>query len=235
MQLVQTGDRVLVIDQSSESYGFSGTVQSLISPQLYKVKLDKELHFRRFRLTQLKVTQAAGSPGENIDPFAGNDTRAMNLGDGFGTGSVRNLLMSADPIALTGTTDETVLVSEILPADLLVENSLLRIYTSWSMPGNTNTKTKKVTLGSTILQNVGTNTGSVLTYARWLEVMARERTHLIAMPPAIVGAGLGQQAAAMIVSAEDLTAPLTLQIIGKLSNTGDTLTLQSYAVILHTP
>lgn len=141
---------------------------------------------------------------------------------------------SAQAVALTGTTDKTVLASVSIPAGTIATNARLEVYTLWSFTGSTNAKTKFVELGSTAFMEVATTGGTSVILGRNTVIFARGRASQVSMVKT-AASGLGAQTSAVTTGTENLDSALLLKICGQLASGSETLTLEAWDATLWNP
>lgn len=137
---------------------------------------------------------------------------------------------SGTAVSVTGTTTETTLATITIPANTLGPNGQIEIWTLWSNTNNANTKTPRIRFGGQSIANQPvTATNSLQMYAR---LANRGLTNSqVAQPLGFSGLGAN---AAVVTTAIDTTQDVALTINGTLGVSSDTLTLESYVVIVIT-
>ena len=129
--------------------------------------------------------------------------------------------------SVTGTTTETTLATMTIPANAMGPNGQIEIIPLWSFTNSANTKTMRVKFGGTAFYTQTTTTTAV-TQALIRITNRNSASSQVGAPG--VNAGVGNFTAAVITSAENTASPVTLTITGQLTNTGETITLESYLV-----
>ncbi len=166
-------------------------------------------------------------------------TKVTNLNadkvDGFdGTTLGRVIAASAASVPHTGDTVETTLATISIPSGTVATGGKLQVYTLWSCTGSVNVKRFKVVLGSSALVNAVTTSNTHVSYIRTVDMFARGRTSEVA-PGADLAGGTGLAATATATYSEDLDTTLSLTITGTLANSGETITLEAYSVVVFNP
>lgn len=139
------------------------------------------------------------------------------------------LNQSGQSVALTGTTSETVLATIPIPAGALRRHGRIRIWATGSVTANTDTKTIKVKIGSTVIG------GAIATSAAGVSTFDIEANVVNGATPnsnfgsVIAFMGATVQQAGANVGANMLNAS-TLTITGQLGTGTDTITLNAYTV-----
>lgn len=137
------------------------------------------------------------------------------------------IAQSAVAVPLTGTLTETTLATITIPAGAIGPNGSVEILTLWSYTNSANTKTMKVKLGATAINTAaGTTTATSQQFAR----VANRNSAASQIAFSNSTSGFGNSAGANITSAVDTSASVDITITGTLTNTGETITLESYVV-----
>jgi hypothetical protein len=133
--------------------------------------------------------------------------------------------------AHTGDTNETTLASITLPANTLGLNGRLRIIADFSHTGSAGTFTPKTKFGGTGILTASYGSG-VASVRHCVDIVNRNSAS-----SQFVHADAVSSAAAWSVSnttlAIDTTADATILLTGTLGNSGDTVTLEAYQIILY--
>ena len=132
-------------------------------------------------------------------------------------------------VALTGTTVETTLVTLTIPAGLIGSSGKVKLYPLWSVTNNANNKTVRIKLGGStgyFLQSSG--------YAQLsnLVIFRNFNSESVQKVSSGLPAGLGSTSGAFTSLTIDTSAATTIEVTGQLTNSGDTLTLESLFVEL---
>ena len=121
-----------------------------------------------------------------------------------------NLYNLATPVALTGTTSETTMLTVSIPASLMNKRGRASVIVLFSLTNNANAKTVKVKVGgATIITFTSTNQ-NLLGLSGWLLNLNSETSQK------------SNSAASFTI---DTTIANDLVITGQLANAGDTVTL----------
>lgn len=133
---------------------------------------------------------------------------------------------SAVPVAVTGTTDETVLASITVPGGLMGPHGALRIRAKWFYTNSANTKTLKLTLGSATVNSLPKTTTSNDIWDATIEnrgVLDQQLGFGYTIP-LLNGSGN------FPTFSVDTRSDLVLQFRGILTNPGEMVRLESYSV-----
>jgi hypothetical protein len=145
---------------------------------------------------------------------------------------IRILGQSAVAVPLTGTVNETVIVSVPIPAGCMGPNSRLRASILWSYTNSANNKTLRVRLGGaagTVHHSLTMTT--TVAYRLQMEIANVNSMASQKGAPTMTG-GWGTSTGAIATGAIDMTVDQTLAIIGTLASAGETITVESYLVEL---
>ena len=137
------------------------------------------------------------------------------------------VFVSGTASSVTGTTTETTLATITIPANAMGPNGQIEIIPLWSFTNSANTKTMRVKFASTAFYTQAA-TATAVTQSLVRIANRNSASSQVGAPGA--NAGLGNFTAAVITSAENTASPVTLTITGQLTNTGETITLESYLV-----
>lgn len=130
----------------------------------------------------------------------------------------------------TGNTNETALATISIPAGLLGANGFLIVWFTGTHTNNGNNKTWRVKLGST---NFGDRTETTTASTSILRVISnRNGAAAQVSHNALASSGLGSTTGAVTTGTENTATALTLTITAQLGNAGDSMTLESYVVLL---
>lgn len=158
--------------------------------------------------------------GENGSLWRGNGSKWVRL-------SQIHFYDLAATVSLTGTTSETTLLTIPIPAGLVGERGILKLYPIWSMTNNSNSKNVKVKLAGQICYSfalVSTLTSAPLVFIRNFNSESAQKTISNS------SLGIGSMASALSATTADTGTAIDLVITGQLSSSGDTLTLESLFV-----
>lgn len=159
-------------------------------------------------------------------------TDALGGGVGRGLQSPGVLAQSAVPASVTGTLSETTLATIVIPAGVMGANGSLRVTLQWSCTNTANTKTAGVRLGGQSIRALAlTNTAS-----RPDIVMLTNRGATNSQVGVVASASAYSNSSATSPTyAIDMSQAQSLTITGTLTNTGETITLESYTVEVLNP
>ena len=132
-------------------------------------------------------------------------------------------------VSLTGTTSETTLITFTLPAGVIGSNGKVKLYPLFTATNNGNIKTLRIKLNSLnayLLQPAAFTQMSAIVIIRNFN---SESSQKIASG---MTAGLGLATASMTTLSIDTSLETTITVTGQLSNSSDTLTLESLFVEL---
>ena len=188
--------------------------------------------------TRASLGAAASGANSDITSLTGLTT-PLSIAQG-GTGSATaaaartalgvtqtTVFLSGTASSVTGTTTETTLATITIPANAMGPNGQIEIIPLWSFTNSANTKTMRVKFASTAFYTQAA-TATAVTQSLVRIANRNSASSQVGAPGA--NAGLGNFTAAVITSAENTTSPVTLTITGQLTNTGETITLESYLV-----
>lgn len=156
--------------------------------------------------------------------------------NGFPTRTWKAVAASAALASVTGTGTETVLATIPIAAGAMQANGRIKVRTQWSFTGSTNAKELRVRLGGSgingsVLMHQYINTAGVIVwYGETVIANRNSQSSQIGDPE--YGNGGGQGGFAALTSAVDTTLAQNIYITGDLTNTGETITLESYSVEL---
>ena len=146
--------------------------------------------------------------GENGILCRGNGTKWIRMHQ-------VNLYNLATPVALTGTTSETTMLTVSIPASLMNKRGRANIFMLFSLTNNANAKTVKAKVGgATIITFTSTNQ-NLLGLSGWLLNLNSETS---------------QKSNSAVSFTVDTTIANDLVITGQLANAGDTLTLTAVSL-----
>jgi hypothetical protein len=169
----------------------------------------------------------------NLSDITSRRAAALNLATGY------VLAQSAVALSHTGDTNETVLATIAIPANVIGANGRVVIETSWSFTSSANSKTLRVRFGAsgggvggTALLALGFTTTAM--YHDYRAIANRNATNSqIAMLNTGVGGGWGGANNTPIATAVDTTAATEVVLSAQLANAGETITLESYQVLVY--
>lgn len=172
----------------------------------------------------MKLLAACGFPQQGNPGMLG--------GGGIGLKAVGVLAQSGAPSSVTGTTSATVLASIPVPANTLGSNGILEIETLWGSTNNADSKVPSITFGGTTFLSTtmtSVSSGQFRTVIR----NAGSLTSQVGAAPGNTGTGTNSTAAQ--TASVNTAAAQTLNIVGQLATSSDTLTLIGYSVKVANP
>lgn len=139
--------------------------------------------------------------------------------------------MSAVASSITGTTAETTLGTVTIPAGLIGANGQVEVVTAWTVTNSANNKVMKVVFGgSNIMATTVTTVATQQTYQRIANRNSEEAQ--VSFSPFSVS-GLSNTSTAISTFTVNTAVDTVVNFTGTLANTGETITLESYIVIVH--
>lgn len=143
---------------------------------------------------------------------------------------------SGGAVSCGANTTENTLATVTIPANAMGANGSLHVDTTWSFTNSANNKTLNVKLGGTGGSSFLAMTHTTLLTARHItRITNRNSTSAQIGMPGGKDSGVGSSGGATTVGAVDTTASTTLVITGTKASSGETLTLESYSVLLTRP
>lgn len=139
------------------------------------------------------------------------------------------LAQSAVPIAHTGTTSATVLATVTVPANAMGANGCVRVTAYWSMTNNANSKNLVIRFGGAATQMWSAGLSNVSAAGCQVSVHNRGATGSQIMNGGGTSSSYGTLPS-MVTSSEDTTQSQSIQFVGNLAVSTDTLTLERYTV-----
>lgn len=131
--------------------------------------------------------------------------------------------------SITGTLVETTLRSFTLKAGLMGLNDSLRIEPIWQATNNANVKNLRVKIGASAVPMFSINSGYASLFRTLLWSNRNSLTSQVGYSAAS-SSGMGTSTSALFTSTEDTSTDLTISFTVELTNTGDTVSLQSVLV-----
>ena len=128
-----------------------------------------------------------------------------------------NLYNLATPVALTGTTSETTMLTVSIPASLMNKRGRLNLLGLLSLTNNANVKTLRVKVGGQTIVTVTSTNQNLLGFSGWLLNLNSETSQR------------NNSASAFTI---DTTIANDLVITGQLANAGDTVILTAVSMEL---
>lgn len=129
-------------------------------------------------------------------------------------------------VSLTGTTAETTLATVNIPARSMGGNGKIRITTMWSFTG-TGAKTSRIRWNGINLQGIAVTSALNARYLCEIENRNSESSQVAAQGNFL---GLGSGGGAALTFSVDTTVDVPIVIQGTLSNSSESITLESYTV-----
>ena len=126
-----------------------------------------------------------------------------------------NFYNLATPVALTGTTSETTMLTVSIPASLMNKRGRLSVIVLLSLTNNANAKTVKAKVGGQLVASITSTNQSLSGLSTWLLNINSETQ---------------QKNGSAVSFTVDTTIANDLVITGQLANTGDTVTLTAVSV-----
>lgn len=146
---------------------------------------------------------------------------------------IRRLAHSAAAVSVGASTDEEALATVTVPGGLLGPNGGLQIWTLWNYTNSGNNKVCRVRAGgisgTAFRALVQTTTASL--HDVCLVRNQNSQSVQVGWIAASAG-GVGAHANALVTATLDTSADWDLVISGQKANSGETLTLQAYEVVL---
>ncbi|MBP3958342.1 hypothetical protein J8F10_24095 [Gemmata sp. G18] len=142
---------------------------------------------------------------------------------------------SVSGVSVTGTTSETTLATVTIPAGLMTANGALRVRTLWSYTNSGNNKVPRMRLGGiggTVFM------GPTFTTTASAQIDSDVRNRGAANSQVswnFSSLGIGSSTGAPTTGSVDTATAQDLVFTGQLTNTGETITLESYRVELVIP
>ncbi len=156
--------------------------------------------------------------GENGSLWRGNGTTWKRLHQ------IRFSDLSA-PVALTGTTSETTLLTVNIPAGLIGISGKVKMYPLYSMTNNANNKTLRVKLGGSTAYSIVVASSS---QSSALVIIRNMGSEAVQKSSTSVVTGLGNNSATLTSLTVDTSAATTITVTGQLANSADTMTLEGF-------
>ena len=178
-------------------------------------------------LVQLTLANNGFQHTLSSDGTAGaNVTTKVNANAGGSLSAV--VAASGTAVSHTGDTLEFTLATITIPANAMGANGTLRVTAFMSGTGTAGNRTAKIKFGGTTYYDSGAIAGGSFLSARVMMTVSNSNA-----TNAQVGSpsgGLAISSTAKVTSAVDTTAAVTVLITGQLSNSGDSIALESYTV-----
>lgn len=150
----------------------------------------------------------------------------------------RILATSAVAASVTGTTSETILATINIPANALGSHGILAISDTWTHTNSANNKNLRARLGGisgTVVMNITNTTTLNYTDERRVQNRGATNSQTVSTSNGGVSGGYGAGTAALATPVTDTTLAFDLVLTGQLANSGETITLERYEVMLIRP
>jgi len=141
---------------------------------------------------------------------------------------VRVLAQSAVAASVTGTTNETTLATVTIPAGAMGPNGQIEVHCQWAVTNSANTKTLRARLGG-----AGVSAASLTTSAAYQGITRVANRGVANSQLASSQFTTGSTGTAANTTAIDTAAETTLTLTGQLATSTETITLESYLVLLY--
>lgn len=140
----------------------------------------------------------------------------------------RVLAQTAVAAPITGTLTETVLGTITVPAGAIGPNGQVEINAHFSVTNSANTKTVRVKFGGTTFFSLNLSASAAI------QAYSRICNRNSAASQIAYGGtnGFGTTTTANATGTVDTSGEVTIQLTGQLTNTGETITLESYTVVV---
>ena len=158
--------------------------------------------------------------GENGSLWRGNGTTWKRIHQ------IRFSDLSA-PVALTGTTSETTLLTVNIPASLIGASGKVKMYPLYSMTNNANSKVLRVKLGGSVAFYAAVSNSS---HSSALVIIRNIGSESVQKSSTAVVSGLGNTGTALNTLAIDTSVATTITVTGQLAVGTDTMTLEDLFV-----
>lgn len=145
----------------------------------------------------------------------------------------RVIKASGTAVPITGTTDETVAASIIIPARAMGPNGILRVTSRWSYPNSANSKTFRIRfggIGGTRFLDVSATTTVAYQDQRMIANRGVENSQIGNSMG--LGGGFSSSTSSLATSSVDTRQESELVITGQLASAAETLILEAYIVEL---
>ena len=154
-----------------------------------------------------------------------------------GVSPVTVLAQSAVAVPHTGDTNETILATIAVPANAIGRNGRLAISAVWSYTNSGNNKLLKIRFGASGSGLSGTaflqSTATTSTVMAALTSLANRNAASSQVGGASGSTPFGQSSGTPVTMAIDTTAATEINITGQLALATETITLESYQVLLY--
>ena len=146
----------------------------------------------------------------------------------------RVLAQSAVAVPLTGSTSETTLATITLPAGAMGANGQIEIEALFSTTNSANTKTLRFKFGGSTIHSIAFTTTAGAQMRKRLSNRNSASSQVAANASAQIdfNTSTSTNFGAPATYAVDTSAAVTILITGQLANSGETITLESYRILL---
>lgn len=152
-----------------------------------------------------------------------------NVGRFLGLRAGYAIAQSAVQISRTGDTNENTLASVTIPGGTIGINGQVEIEVLVSVTNNANTKTLRVKFGATTYVTQALPSVASAQYRQRIANRGVANSQVALILPA----SFGSTTAALTTSAVDTSADVVVAITGQLGTSTDTITLESYRIIVY--
>jgi len=140
----------------------------------------------------------------------------------------RTLACSAAPLALTGTTSETALVTIAVPAGVMGPNGLIRVTATFSCTNSANSKIGRVRFSGTAYTAITMTNLAILRTSFFIHNRNSESSQVGFASNST--SGVGTSTSSLATSTIDTSQASEVVFSGALTSGAETITLESYVV-----
>lgn len=142
------------------------------------------------------------------------------------------LASSAVKVSHTGDLLEFTFATIPIAGGIMGANGRIEIEASFSNTNNANTKTQRIRFGGDFIYQLAASGISAASTLLYVQNRNNTNSQVATAPDTIASTGLGTSGTNFIVLAKDTTITQNITFTGQLSNAADTVSLESYRVIL---
>lgn len=144
------------------------------------------------------------------------------------------MILAADgnQVVHTGSTEETVVASLVVPGGVMGPHSTLRVYSLWSREGDAGNKRIRVILGGEVIHSVTSNTEGTANLRTFIRNRGVTNAQ-VRIPNSVTP--FGSYSDLPLVSTLDTTQDMTLEFAVLLNDAADSVTLEGYTVEVRNP